>query len=47
MNLIKTIKKSLAINKMAKKSKEDLDKMYIEQEEKMKALTERLKKHDK
>ena len=47
MNLIKTIKKSLAINKMAKQSKKDLDKMYIEQEEKMKALIEELDKHDK
>lgn len=47
MNLIKTIKKSLAINKMAKQSKRDLDKMYIQQEEKMKALAEGLDKHDK
>ena len=32
---------------MAKQSKRDLDKMYIEQEEKIKTLTEGLKKYDK
>lgn len=44
MNLIK---KYLITKKLVKQSKKDLNKMYIEQEEKMKTLIEELDKHDK
>lgn len=42
-----TIKKYIITKKLVKQSKERLDQMYIEQEEKMKALIEGLDKHDK
>lgn len=41
------IKKYITINKLVKKSKKDLDQMYLDQEGKAKALKERLDKHDK
>lgn len=44
MNLIK---KYLITKKLVKKSKKDLDQMYLDQEDKAKALKERLDKHDK
>lgn len=41
------IKKYITIKKIAKQSFLKLDQMYLDQEDKAKALKERLKKHDK